>query len=99
VAIIRFSLMPKPAAWTCDGWEIEKSRLSYGGGIGKEALALFSIWAGRRINSLALIGDGWHHRSDALASLVIVLGAVFGGGLWWLDGALGLGVSVLLHFP
>lgn len=62
----------------------------------KEALALFSIWAGRRINSPALIGDGWHHRSDALASLVIVLGAVFGGGLWWLDGALGLGVSVLI---
>lgn len=62
----------------------------------KEALAQFSFWAGKRINSLALIGDGWHHRSDAIASLLIVAGAIFGGSLWWIDAALGAAVSLLI---
>lgn len=62
----------------------------------KEALAQFSFWAGRKINSLALTGDGWHHRSDAIASILIVAGAVFGGSLWWIDAVLGAGVSALI---
>jgi cation diffusion facilitator family transporter len=35
----------------------------------KEGLARFSIWAGKKTDSKSLIADGWHHRSDALASL------------------------------
>jgi cation diffusion facilitator family transporter len=64
--------------------------------LAKEALARFSIWAGRKTRSQSLIADGWHHRSDALASAMIIAGAVFGGRLWWMDGLLGLGVSLLI---
>lgn len=62
----------------------------------KEAMARFSIWAGKKTNSQSLIADGWHHRSDALASLLIIVGAFLGRKIWWIDGVLGLVVSALI---
>jgi cation diffusion facilitator family transporter len=62
----------------------------------KEALARFSIWAGRKTRSQSLIADGWHHRSDALASAMILIGAFFAKTFWWMDGALGIVVSLLI---
>jgi cation diffusion facilitator family transporter len=64
----------------------------------KEGLAQFSLWAGRKINSQALIADGWHHRSDAIASFLIVIGALFGKYFWWIDGVLGVFVSLLILY-
>jgi cation diffusion facilitator family transporter len=62
----------------------------------KEGLAQFSIWAGKKIGSDALKADGWHHRSDAIASIVIVIGALLGNSILWLDGILGIFVSILI---
>ncbi|MCX8058917.1 MAG: cation diffusion facilitator family transporter [Spirochaetes bacterium] len=62
----------------------------------KELLASFSIWAGKKINSKSLVADGWHHRSDAFASFIIVLAAIFGKFIWWIDGILGIIVSILI---
>jgi cation diffusion facilitator family transporter len=62
----------------------------------KEALAQFAFWAGRKIGSRAVSADGWHHRSDAIASALIVVGALAGRSVWWMDGALGIGVSLLI---
>lgn len=62
----------------------------------KELLAQISIIIGKKINSPALVADGWHHRSDALASGVIVLGAIYGTALWWFDGTMGLIVALLI---
>nr|HPJ72864.1 cation diffusion facilitator family transporter [bacterium] len=45
----------------------------------KEAMARFSSWAGRKTGYTALKADAWHHRSDALSSLVILAGILFGG--------------------
>jgi cation diffusion facilitator family transporter len=64
----------------------------------KEALAQFSLWAGKKIQSHALIADGWHHRSDAIASGLIVLGALSGAYLWWIDGIMGIAVSLLILY-
>jgi cation diffusion facilitator family transporter len=64
----------------------------------KEAIAQFSYWAGRRINSASLKADAWHHRSDAIASALIVVGALFGAKLWWIDGAMGIAVSLLILY-
>ena len=64
----------------------------------KEGLARFSLWAGKKTKSQSLIADGWHHRSDALASLMIVVGAILGKYVWWIDGALGIGVSILILY-
>lgn len=62
----------------------------------KEALAQFSFWAGKKADSSSLRADGWHHRSDAIASALIVIGTLFSQKLWWLDGVMGLGVSLLI---
>jgi len=64
----------------------------------KEGLARFAFWAGHRLDSRALVADGWHHRSDAAASGLIVLGALLGGRLWWVDGVMGVGVSLLILY-
>ena len=64
----------------------------------KEALASFSIILGKKTNSKSLIADGWHHRSDALASLLIVIGIIFSKNLWWIDSILGVLVSLLIIY-
>ena len=64
----------------------------------KEGLAQFSLWAGRRTNSESLKADGWHHRSDAIASALIVLGGLLGTRFWWLDGVMGICVSLLILY-
>ncbi len=64
----------------------------------KEGLAQFAFWAGKKIKSKALIADGWHHRSDAIASFLIVIGALFGKQFWWIDGVLGIIVSLFILY-
>ncbi len=64
----------------------------------KEALAQFSFWAGRKIDSRALLADGWHHRSDAIASGLIVAGALAGSYFWWIDGVMGIFVAALILY-
>lgn len=49
------------------------------GFLGNEAVAVFRIRVGRQINSVALIADGYHARTDGLTSLAVVLGAI---GVW-----------------
>jgi cation diffusion facilitator family transporter len=62
----------------------------------KEALARWSVAVGRRIDAPSLVADAWHHRSDAIASGIIVVGALVGSRLWWVDGLLGLAVTALI---
>lgn len=40
----------------------------------KEGLYWYTVRVGRRIKSLALIGNAWHHRSDALSSVAVLIG-------------------------
>ena len=40
----------------------------------KEALYRYTIRVGRRIKSAALVANAWHHRSDALSSVAVLLG-------------------------
>jgi len=64
----------------------------------KEAMAQYSIHYGKKTKAKSLIADGWHHRSDALSS-VIILGGIFAGKyFWWIDGVLGLIVSILIFY-
>ncbi|NPV84080.1 MAG: cation diffusion facilitator family transporter, partial [Candidatus Aminicenantes bacterium] len=62
----------------------------------KEALAQFAFWTARKPGAGSLRADAWHHRSDAVASVLIVAGVLFSQRLWWLDGVLGIGVSLLI---
>lgn len=64
----------------------------------KELMARFSIWASKKTNNKALKADGWHHRSDALSSLVILGGIFLNPYFWWIDGVLGLIVAIILFY-
>ena len=51
----------------------------------KEGLYQYTVRAGRRLNSSAVVANAWHHRSDAmtsLATLVGIGGAMFLGPKW-----------------
>ncbi len=64
----------------------------------KEGMAQVSMYAGRQRGSDALVADGWHHRGDALTSLLIVIGAWAGSAYGWMDGALGVVVSLFIFY-
>jgi cation diffusion facilitator family transporter len=49
------------------------------GFIGNEAVAIFRIRVGKEMNSVALIADGYHARTDGYTSLAVLLGAI---GVW-----------------
>ncbi|MDE2901802.1 MAG: cation diffusion facilitator family transporter [Chloroflexota bacterium] len=67
------------------------------GFIGNEAVALFRIRVGREINSAALVADGYHARTDGLASLAVVAGAIaIWAGFPIADPIVGLGISALI---
>jgi len=63
----------------------------------KEWMASLSIYLGRVINSTTLFADAWHHRSDAIATVLVAVGLVVSPlGFFRLDGVLGLAVTALL---
>ena len=64
----------------------------------KEALAQFAFWAGKKLDSKSLLADGWHHRSDALSSIIVLAGIFLGRQLWWMDGVLGIIVALLIFY-
>lgn len=64
----------------------------------KEGLAQFSFWAYNKTKSHSLKADGWHHRSDSIASGVILISILVGNNLWWIDGAFGVMVSILIAY-
>ncbi len=64
----------------------------------KEGLAQFSLRAGKKINSQSLIADGWHHRSDSLVSLLVLVGIFIGRYFWWVDSIMGFAVSLVIFY-
>ena len=64
----------------------------------KELMAQFAFWAGRKSKNPILKADGWHHRTDALSSLIILVGILCSSFATWIDGALGIVVSLLIFY-
>jgi len=42
----------------------------------KEGLFQYKINIGKKINSSSIVTDAWHHRSDALSSLIVLIGII-----------------------
>lgn len=61
-------------------------------------MAQFAFWAGRRTANPILKADGWHHRTDALSSVVVLVGILCSGFFWWIDGVLGILVAALIFY-
>lgn len=65
---------------------------------GKEAMAQYAFWAARETNNPILRADGWHHRTDALSSIVVLIGILCSGFFWWVDGVLGIIVAFMIFY-
>ncbi|MEM9908996.1 MAG: cation diffusion facilitator family transporter [Cyanobacteria bacterium P01_D01_bin.44] len=67
------------------------------GFIGNEIVAVFRVRVGRKINSAALIADGYHAMADGLVSLAVLLSVVgVSLGYAWADPVIGLAIATVL---
>jgi len=64
----------------------------------KELMAQFSFWGARKTKSTLLSADGWHHRSDALTSLMVLIGVFLGKYFWWIDSVMGFLLSIMIFY-
>jgi len=68
----------------------------------KELLAQLAFYYGRKTDNAVVKADGWHHRSDALSSGIVLAGIitsfVFGKKFWWMDSVLGILVALAIFY-
>ena len=64
----------------------------------KEALSQYAFYIGRKTDNVSVKADGWHHRSDALSSFVVLIGILFAKQFWWIDSLLGSIISLMLFY-
>lgn len=62
----------------------------------KEGLAQYAFWARKKTGFETLYADGWHHRSDAISSLVVLAGIFVNPYFWWVDSVLSIVISLLI---
>jgi cation diffusion facilitator family transporter len=68
----------------------------------KELLAQYAFFIARKTGNLSVKADGWHHRSDALSSVVVLAGILFANlranQFWWIDSVLGAIIALMLFY-
>jgi cation diffusion facilitator family transporter len=67
----------------------------------KEALAQYAFFLGRKHENPVITADGWHHRTDSLSSVVVLIGIIvtrFIDGLWWMDSVLGVICALAIFY-
>ena len=64
----------------------------------KEVLAQYAFWGFRKTGSSVLKADGWHHRTDSLSSIIILVGIFVGRYFWWIDAVLAFIVAVMIAY-
>lgn len=62
----------------------------------KEGMAQLSFRGAKKTGLQSLKADAWHHRTDSLSSFLVLIGLIFGQKYWWIDGVLGILVSILI---
>ena len=64
----------------------------------KEGLARYAFYIARKTGNAAVKADGWHLRSDALSSLMVLAGLFLSPYFWWIDSVLGMLISFMLFY-
>ncbi len=64
----------------------------------KEALAQYTFYIARKTDNVSVKADAWHHRTDALSSVVVLIGILFAKQFWWIDSVLGAIISLILFY-
>jgi cation diffusion facilitator family transporter len=66
--------------------------------LAKEAMARYAFFLGKKSGNIAVKSDGWHHRTDALSSILVLAGILLEPYFWWIDSALGIIISLMLLY-
>ncbi len=66
--------------------------------VGKEGLAQYAFRIGKKTDNPSIKADGWHHRTDALSSLIVLAGILLKKYFWWIDSLLGVIISLMLFY-
>jgi cation diffusion facilitator family transporter len=64
----------------------------------KEGLAQYAFYIGKKTGNLSVKADAWHHRTDALSSVIVLIGIFFSGRFWWIDSVLGIIIAFMLFY-
>ncbi|MGL1933977.1 MAG: cation diffusion facilitator family transporter [Fibrobacterales bacterium] len=64
----------------------------------KEGMAQFSFYIGKKSENDAVKADGWHHRTDALSSVIVLAGIFLKDYFWWIDSALAIIIAIMLFY-
>ncbi len=65
----------------------------------KEGIYQYTIYVAKRVCSPMLRANAWHHRSDAISSVIVFIGV--GGsmlGFLWLDAVATIGISIMIGY-
>jgi len=63
----------------------------------KEAMYQYTIHVAKKIQSQLLRANAWHHRSDAISSVIVLVGITGSiAGVPWLDAVAAIGVSFMI---
>ncbi|MGM0463738.1 MAG: cation diffusion facilitator family transporter, partial [Bacteroidota bacterium] len=66
--------------------------------LAKEGLAQYAFYLARKSKNASVKADGWHHRTDALSSVIVLAGIMLKDHFWWIDSMLGIIVSLMLVY-
>ena len=64
----------------------------------KELMAQYAFYVARKSKNLSVKAHGWHHRSDAISSLVVLIGILVAKYFWWIDSVLGIIIALMLFY-
>ena len=65
--------------------------------ISKEILFRYTLSVGQKANAKIIIANAWHHRSDALSSIVVLFGVGLASyGFPWMDSVAAIAVAVFI---
>lgn len=65
--------------------------------LSKEILYHYTMFIAQRVRSQMLRANAWHHRSDAISSVIVLIGILGSmAGVTWLDAIAAIGVSLMI---
>ena len=67
----------------------------------KELMAQYAFYLGRKTDNIIVKADGWHHRTDSLSSVVVLIGIIitkFTEDFWWMDSILGIFCALAIFY-
>ena len=63
-----------------------------------EGLTQYAFYLGRKTESMTVKADAWHHRTDAVSSVVVLIGIFLDRYFWWIDSILGIIISLMIFY-